>query len=93
MSLIVAEELTKSVPKKFKRRKVYARFKDNICAANLAEMESLSEKNKNIKCVIDLPNIRGSKPEKDKKIKTVLNAFSEIVNLPNCKLNKLLIDQ
>ena len=72
MSLIVAEELTKSVPKKFKRRKVYARFKDNICAANLAEMESLSEKNKNIKCVIDIPNIRGSKLKKIKKSKQFL---------------------
>ena len=72
MSLIVAEELTKSGPKKFKRRKVYARFKDNICAANLAEMESLSEKNKNIKCVIDLPNIRGSKLKKIKKSKQFL---------------------
>ena len=53
----VAEELHKPVPKKFKRRKVYARFKDNIWAADLAEMESLSSKNKNVKyllCVIDV---------------------------------------
>ena len=42
--------------KKFKRRNIYARFKDNIRAADLAEMESLSSKNKNVKyllCVID----------------------------------------
>ena len=53
----LAEELHKPVTKKFKRRKVYARFKDNIWAADLAEMESLSSKNKNVKyllCVIDV---------------------------------------
>ena len=33
------------------------------------------------------------KPLKDKKGKTVLNAFSETVNESNCKPNKLWIDQ
>ena len=41
------EELHKPVIKKFKR-KVYARFKNNIWAADLAEMGSLSSKNKNV---------------------------------------------
>ena len=52
----LAKELHKPVSKKFKRRKVYARFKDNIWTADLAETESLSSKNKNVKylsCVID----------------------------------------
>ena len=44
----LAEELHNTVIKKFKRRKVYTRFKDNIWTAGLAEMESLSSKNKNI---------------------------------------------
>ena len=43
----LAKELYKPVIKKFKRRKVYARFKDNIWATDLAEMKSLSSKNKN----------------------------------------------
>ena len=34
----LAEELHKPVTKKFKRRKVYARFKNNAWAADLAEM-------------------------------------------------------
>ena len=42
----LAKELYKPVIKKFKRRKVYARFKDNIWGADLAEMGSLSSKNK-----------------------------------------------
>ena len=44
----LAEDLHKPVIKNFKRRKVYARFKDNIWAANLAEMESLPSKNKKL---------------------------------------------
>ena len=38
----LAEELHKPAIKKLKRRKVYARFKDNIWSADLGEMESLS---------------------------------------------------
>ena len=48
----LAEKLHKSVTKKFKRRKLYARFKHNIWAADLAEMESLSLKNKNVKYLL-----------------------------------------
>ena len=47
----LAEELHKPVIKNFKRRKVYAGSKDNIWVADLAEMESLSSKNKNVKCL------------------------------------------
>ena len=51
----LAEELHKVVIKKFKGRKAYSRFKNNNWAADLAEMESLPSKNKNVKyllCVI-----------------------------------------
>ena len=41
----LAEELHISLIKKFKRRKVFAKCKDNIWAADLAEMRSLSSKN------------------------------------------------
>ena len=89
----LAEELHKPVIKKFKRRKIYEKFKDNIWAADLAEMRLLSSKNKNVKyllCVIDVFSKHASvKPLKDKKSKTVLNAFIEIVNESNCKPNKL----
>ena len=43
-----AEELHKPVIKKLKRR-FYAGFRDNIWAADLAEMGSLSSKNKNVR--------------------------------------------
>ena len=48
----LSEELHKPVIKKFKRRKVYARFKDRIWASDLAEMESLSSKNKYVKYLL-----------------------------------------
>ena len=75
----LAEELHKPVTKKLKTRKVYARFKDNIWAADLTEMESLSQMNKNVKyllCVIDVfTKYAWVKPLKDKKGKTVFNAL------------------
>ena len=43
----LAKELHNSVIKNFKRRKIYAKFRDNIWAADLAEMKSLPSKNKN----------------------------------------------
>ena len=53
----LSEELNKPVIKKLKKRKVYARWKENFWAADLAEMRSLSSKNENVKyllCLIDV---------------------------------------
>ena len=53
----LANELHKQIIKKFKRRKVYSSFRDNIWGADLADIQSLSKCNKGIKyllCVIDL---------------------------------------
>ena len=83
--------------KNFKRRKVYARFKDNIWAADLAEMRSLSSKNWGVRyllCVIDaFTKHAWINSLKDKKAKAVLHVFIEIVSEPNCKPNKWLVDQ
>ena len=78
----LAEELHKPVTKKFKKkRKVYARFKNNILAADLVEMESFSYKNKNVKyllCVIDVfTKYTWDETLKDKKIKHVLMLLSK----------------
>ena len=48
-SSILAGELHKPVIKKFNKRKVYLQFKDNIWGVDLADMQSLSKKNKGIK--------------------------------------------
>ena len=67
----LAEELHKPVIKKFKRRKVYARFKDNIWAADLVEMGPLFSKNKNFKYLLFIIDFFTKyawvKPLKDKK--------------------------
>ena len=60
-------------------------------------MESLSFKNKNVKyllCVIDVfTKYAWVKPLKDKRGKTVLNAFIEIVDEYNYKPNKLWVEK
>ena len=93
----LAEELHKPIIKIFKKRKVYPRFKDNIWAADLAEMGSSSSKNKNVKyslCVIDVfTKYVWVKPLKDKNGKAVLNSFIKIVNKSNRKPNILWVDR
>ena len=53
----LAQELHKPVIKNFKRRKVYARFKDNIWAADFAEMGSLFSKNRGVKYLLCVINV------------------------------------
>ena len=51
-SSILADELHKPIIKKFNKRKVYSQFKDNIWGVDLADMQSLSRKNKGIKYLL-----------------------------------------
>ena len=71
-----AEEIRKTIIKEFKRKNVYARFKDNTWAAGLTEMKSLLSKNENVKYllwVIDVfTKYAWVKPSKDKKVKQFL---------------------
>ena len=82
-SLILADELHKPVIKKFNKRKVYSQFKDNIWRVDLADMQSLSKKNKGIKyllCAIDLYSKYALVvPLKDKKGTSIVNAFDKII--------------
>ena len=53
----LANELHRQIIRKFKRRKVYSSFRDNIWGVDLADMQSLTKYNKGIKhllCAIDL---------------------------------------
>ena len=63
----------------------------------LAEMESLTSKNKKFKyllCVINIfTKYAWAKPSKVQKGKIVLNAFIDIVNASNRKPNKLWVDR
>ena len=96
-SLILADELHKPVIKKFNKRKVYSQFKDNIWGVHLADMQSLSKKNKGIKyllCAIDLfSKYAFVVPLKDKKGTTITNAFDKIIKQSGKKPNKIWVDQ
>ena len=53
----LAEELHKPIIRKFKKRTVYSRSKDNIWGADLADLQLISKFNKGfifLLCVIDI---------------------------------------
>ena len=96
-SLILADELHKPVIEKFNKRKVYSQFKDNIWGVDLADMQSLSRKNKGIKyllCLLDLySKYAFVVPLKDKKGISIVNAFDKIIKQSERKPNKIWVDQ
>ena len=96
-SSILAEELHKPIIRKFNKRKVYSQLKDNIKGVDLADMQSLSRKNKGIEyllCSIDLYSKYAFViPLKDKKGISVVNAFDKIIKQSNRKPNKIWVDQ
>ena len=67
----LANALYKPIIRKFKKRKVYSSFKDNIWGVDLADMQLISKHNKGIRyllCVIDLfSKYAWIVPLKDKK--------------------------
>ena len=96
-SSILADELHKPVIRKFKKRKVYSQFKDNIWGVDLADMQSLSRKNKGIKyllCAIDLYSKYAFViPLENKNGISVTNGFNKIIKQSNRKPNKIWVDQ
>ena len=96
-SSILADERHKPIIRKFNKRKVYSQFKDNIWGVDLADMQSLSRKNKDIKyllCAIDLYSKYAFViPLKDKKGISIVNAFNKIIKQSNRKPNKIWVDQ
>ena len=85
----LANELHKPIIKKFKKRKVYSFFRDNIWGVDLPDMQSLSKYNKGIKyllCAIDLfSKYAWVIPLKDKKGVRIFNAFQKILDSSNRK--------
>ena len=75
----LAEELHKPIIRKFKKRKFYSSFRDNIWGLDLANMQSSSKYNKGIKyllCTLDLfSKYTWVVPIKDKKGISIVNGF------------------
>ena len=96
-SLILADKFHKPVIKKFNKRKKYSQCKDNIWGVDLANMQSLSKKNKCIKyllCAIDLHSEYAFVILlKDKKGVSVTNGFNKIIKQSETKPNKIWVDQ
>ena len=93
----LAEELHKPIIRKFKKRKVYSTFKDNIWGVDLADMQLLSKYNKGIRfllCVIDIfSKYAWFVPLKDKKGINIVKAFQSILKQSNRKPNKIWVDK
>ena len=92
----LANELHKQIIRKFKKRKVYSSFRDNIWGVDLADIRSLSKYNERIKyllCVIDLfSKYAWVVPLKDQRGITIINAFQKIVSKGR-KRNIIWVDQ
>ena len=81
----LANELHKPIIKKFKKRKVYSFFKDNIWGIDLADMQLISKYNKGIRyllCSIDLYT----------KYACITDACQSIFDSSKRKPNKILVD-
>ena len=88
----LANELHKPIIKKFKKRKVYSSFKDNIWGVNLADMQLISKHNKGIiylLCVINL----FIKYAWVVPLKCIVNAFQSNLDSSKRKPNKIWVDQ
>ena len=92
----LANELHKPIIRKFKKRKVYSSFRDNIWGLDLADMQSLSKYNKGIKYLIYTIDLFSKYawviPLKDKKATSIVNAFQKVI-LEGRKPNKIWVDQ
>ena len=83
----LAEELHKSVIRKFNKRKIHSSFIDNIQGADLAYMQLKSKFNRGFRfllCVIDTySKYTWFIPLKDKEEITISNAFQQMNQITN----------
>ena len=77
----LANELHKPIIRKFKKRKVYSCFRDNIWGVDLADMQSLSKYNKGNQYLLCTINLLSKYvwvvPIKDKKVISIVHAFKK----------------
>ena len=93
----LADELHKPIIRKFKKRKVYSSFRDNIWGVDLSDMQLLSKFNKGFRlllCVIDIfSKYAWVILLKDKKGISIGNAFQIILKESKRKPNKIWVDK
>ena len=93
----LADELHKPITRKFRKRKIYSAFKDNIWAADLADIQLISKFNKGFRfllCAIDtFSKYSWVVSLKDKKDVSIVNAFQKFLDDPKGKPNKIWVDK
>ena len=93
----LANKLHKPIIKKLNKRKVNSLFKDNIWGVDLTDMQLLSKFNKRFRfllCFIDIfSKYAWVIPLKDKKGKSIVNAFQIILKESNRKPNIIWVDK
>ena len=91
------EELHKPIIGKFKKRKVYSPFIENIWGADIADMQLISKFHKGIRfllCVIGILSKYARVTHlKDKKGITITNTFQKILDESNLKPSKIWVDK
>ena len=89
----LAEELDKPIIRKFKKRKLNSSFIDNIWGTDLADMQLISNFNKEFRfllCVIDIySKYAWVIPLKDKKGITIANGFQKFLDKSKRKPSKI----
>ena len=90
-------ELHKPIVRKFKQRKVYYSFKENICGVDSADMQLISKYNIGIRyllCAIDIfSKYVWVVPMNDKKGVNMVNVFQKLLDSSKRKPNKMWVDQ
>ena len=93
----LADELHKPIIRKFRKRKVYSSFRDNISGVDLADMKLLNKFNERftfLLCVIDVfSKYAWVIPLKDKERISIANAFQKILKESNGKPNDIWVDK
>ena len=93
----LADELDKPIIRKFKKRKLYSSFRDNIWSTDSADMQLLSKSNKRFRfllCVIDIySKYAWVIPLKNKKGVSIVDAFQKILDDSKRKPNKIWVDK
>ena len=91
------EELHKPIIKKFKKRKLYSAFRDNIWGADLADMQLISKFNKGFRFLLFVIDIYSKYawvvPLKDKKGESIANAFQKFLKESTRKPHKIWVDK
>ena len=89
-------KLHRQIIPKFKRRKFYSSFRDNIQGVDLADMQIIKQIQQRIKYLLYAIDVLSKcvcvVPLKDKRGITIVNAFQKIISKER-KPNKIWVDQ